>query len=133
MTALLDMAVKCRRVTKTYGSGDIAVAALRGVDLEVTFGELVMLVGPSGCGKTSLVSIIAGLLDPDEGTCAVLGCEQRLLDPARRARFRSENIGFVFQKVNLLPALSVVENISVPLLLAGAGARCARRPGCRRT
>lgn len=98
---------------------------MRGVDLDVRRGELLMLVGPSGCGKTSLISIIATLLDQDAGACEVLGKDIRQLEPLARARFRNEAIGFVFQVFNLLPALTVVENISVPLLIAGQGRRHA--------
>ncbi len=66
-------AVRCRQVTKTYGSGNSAVRALRGIDLDVYTGELLMLVGPSGCGKTTLISVIAGVLERDGGDCTVLG------------------------------------------------------------
>lgn len=117
--------VCCRNIVKTYGKGAGEVAALRGVDLDVRRGELLMLVGPSGCGKTSLISIIATLLDQDAGTCEVLGKDVRQLKPLARARFRNEAIGFVFQVFNLLPALTVVENISVPLLIAGQGRKHA--------
>lgn len=114
-----DLVVRCRGVTKHYGSGDAEVAALRGVDLDVRRGELLMLVGPSGCGKTTLVSIITAILDPDGGQCAVLGQDLGQLGEDQRARFRGKSIGFVFQAFNLLPALSALENVSVPLLLAG--------------
>ena len=117
--------VRCRDITKTYGKGAGEVAALRGVDLDVKRGELLMIVGPSGCGKTSLISIIATLLDQDAGTCEVLGEDLRRLEPLARARFRNEAVGFVFQVFNLLPALTVVENISVPLLIAGRDRRHA--------
>jgi putative ABC transport system ATP-binding protein len=113
------IAVRCRNLIKTYGNGSSQIAALRGVDLDVKRGELLMLVGPSGCGKTSLISIIATLLNQDAGLCEVLGEDVQRLEPLARARFRNEAIGFVFQVFNLLPALTVVENISVPLLIAG--------------
>jgi putative ABC transport system ATP-binding protein len=119
------IAVRCRNVTKTYGKGAGKVAALRGVNLDIKRGELLMLVGPSGCGKTSLISIIATLLDHDTGTCKVLGEDVRQLKPLARARFRNEAIGFVFQVFNLLPALTVAENISIPLLIAGQSRRHA--------
>ena len=120
-----DLAVRCRDVVKTYGKAPNQVAALRGLDLDVRRGELTMIVGPSSCGKTSLISVIATLLEPDGGTCDVLGEEISRLDPAARARFRNEALGFVFQVFNLLPALTVVENISVPLLIAGVSRRDA--------
>ena len=114
-----DLAVRCRGLTKRYGEGDAAATALRGVDLDVRTGELLMLVGPSGCGKTTLVSIITAILEPDAGECEVFGQDLRRLPEAGRARFRGENVGFVFQAFNLLPALTALENVSVPLLLQG--------------
>jgi putative ABC transport system ATP-binding protein len=114
------IAVRCHGVTKTYGAGEAAVPALRGVDLEVRRGELLMLVGPSGCGKTTLISVIAGILDRDAGECQVLGRDPQLMDQSERARFRGTRIGFVFQAFNLLPALTAAENIALPLLINGA-------------
>lgn len=114
-----NLAVRCRGLTKGYGSGDGRVEALRGVDLDVWQGELLMLVGPSGCGKTTLISIITAILDPDQGVCEVLGQDLARMAEEQRARFRGESIGFVFQAFNLLPALSALENISLPLLLNG--------------
>ncbi len=113
-------AVLCRAITKTFGStADTEVLALRGVDLEVRAGELYMLVGPSGCGKTSLLSIIAGILNPSAGSCTVLGQDYARLKPSQLIQFRAKNIGFVFQSFNLLPALSAAENAAVPLTIAG--------------
>jgi len=113
------IAARCHGVTKTYGAGETAVPALRGVDLEVRQGELLMLVGPSGCGKTTLISVIAGILDRDKGECEVLGRDPQYMDQSERARFRGMRIGFVFQAFNLLPALTAAENIAVPLLING--------------
>lgn len=114
-----DTAVRCRAVTKKYGAGDASVMALRGIDLDVRRGELLMVVGPSGCGKTTLISVIAGILDQDSGQCEVLGRDLKQMDKSERARFRGLSIGFIFQLFNLLPALSAVENVSVPLLING--------------
>jgi putative ABC transport system ATP-binding protein len=114
-----DVAVRCRGLTKTYGAGDASVMALRGIDLDVRRGELLMVVGPSGCGKTTLISVIAGILDQDSGQCEVLGRDLKDMDQRERARFRGLSIGFVFQLFNLLPALNAVENVSVPLLING--------------
>ena len=114
------IAVRCRGVTKTYGSGASAVRALRGVDLDVRRGELLMLVGPSGCGKTTLISVIAGVLDRDGGECSVLGQDYGRMGGRERAKFRGENIGFVFQAFNLIPTLNLAENVAVPLLIRGA-------------
>ena len=119
MTWPNHLAVRCRNIRKSYGSGDASVPALRGVDLEVRKGELLMLVGPSGCGKTSLVSILAALLDPDGGECCVLGENLQHMERRARARFRGRHIGFVFQAFNLLPALSALDNVAVPLLIQG--------------
>ena len=114
-----DVAVRCRGVTKTYGTGEATVMALRGVDLEVRRGELLMLVGASGCGKTTLISIITAILDLDSGNCEVLGRDFHQMDQSERARFRGLSIGFVFQLFNLLPALTAIENVSIPLLING--------------
>ena len=114
-----QFAVQCRGVTKTYGTGDARVMALRGVDLDVRRGELLMLVGPSGCGKTTLISVIAAILSQDSGNCEVLGQDLMSMDQNERTRFRGVSIGFIFQLFNLLPALNAVENVSVPLLING--------------
>ncbi|MCC6737645.1 MAG: ABC transporter ATP-binding protein [Planctomycetia bacterium] len=113
------VAVSCAGVTKTYGAGQSRVTALRGIDLEVREGELLMLVGPSGCGKTTLISVIAGILDHDDGECLVFGENLRALPQARRTAFRGERIGFVFQQFNLIPTLTIAENVAVPLLIQG--------------
>ena len=120
-----DIAVHCRGVTKTHGTGDATVMALRGIDLDVRRGELLMLVGPSGCGKTTLVSVIAAILEQDSGKCEVLGCDLQRMSQRERSRFRGVSIGFVFQLFNLLPALSAVENVAVPLLINGVSRRSA--------
>ena len=120
-----QFAVHCRGVTKTYGTGDASVMALRGVDLDVRRGELLMLVGPSGCGKTTLISVIAAILKQDSGNCEVLGQDLTSMDQNERTRFRGVSIGFVFQLFNLLPALNAVENVSVPLLINGVSRKNA--------
>ena len=118
-TAGDDVAVRVRGVTKEFGTGGSLTKALRGVDLDISYGELLMLVGPSGCGKTTLVSIIAGTLSPTEGEVVVLGRDLVTMSNSRKVRFRRDNVGFVFQSYNLLPALSAAENAAVPLLIAG--------------
>ncbi|MGI8569517.1 MAG: ATP-binding cassette domain-containing protein [Methylocella sp.] len=90
-----DIAVHCRGVTKTYGTGDARGMALRGIDLDVRQGELLMLAGPSGCGKTTLISVIAAILDQDSGKCEVLGRDLQQMGQRERARFRGVSIGFV--------------------------------------
>ncbi len=114
-----DASVLCHGLTKRYGTSEAQVMALRGVELEVMRGELLMLVGPSGCGKTTLISIIAGILDPDEGECTVLGQRLRDLKPDAKTAFRCHAVGFVFQAFNLIPQLQADENVMIPLLLNG--------------
>ena len=114
-----EHAVVARGVTKEFGSGDTGTLALRGVDLDIAYGETTLLVGPSGCGKTTLISIIAGLLNPTGGEVSVLGHDLSELRGASLVNFRKRNIGFVFQQYNLLPALTAAENAAVPLLIAG--------------
>lgn len=120
-------AVSCSSLTKDYGSGDSLVRALRGVDLDIFPGELTLLVGPSGCGKTTLLSVVAGILEPSAGKVQVLGADLTRMSSWRKVRFRCDNIGFVFQQYNLLPALTAAENVTIPLLLAGWSKRKALR------
>jgi putative ABC transport system ATP-binding protein len=112
-------AVACRQVRKEFGSGDNRTVVLRGVDLDVSFGEMTLLVGPSGCGKTTLLSVITGLLDASGGGITVLGQDLSELPGGESVRFRRRSLGFVFQQYNLLPALTAAENAAVPLLAAG--------------
>jgi putative ABC transport system ATP-binding protein len=112
------IAVWCRGVSKEFGRGDGRTLALRGVDLEVRLGEITLLVGQSGCGKTTLLSVIAGLLEPTAGEVRVLGRELKELTGKARVLFRRENLGFAFQQFNLLPSLTAAENAAVPLIAA---------------
>src|SRR6266568_1851727 len=112
-------AVVCRQVTKDFGDGESQVRVLRGVDLDVPFGEMTLLVGPSGCGKTTLLSVVAGLLNSTSGEVAVLGEDASRMSGGQAVQFRRRNIGFVFQQYNLLPALTAAENAAVPLFAAG--------------
>jgi putative ABC transport system ATP-binding protein len=112
-------AVACRSVTKEFGANGTKTVALRGVDLDVNDGQLTLLVGPSGCGKTTLISIVAGLLNPTQGSVAVLGTELSKLSGRGLVEFRANNVGFVFQQYNLLPALTAAENAAVPLIITG--------------
>jgi len=112
-------AVSCRAVRKSFGEGDAAIEVLRGVDFEAVQGKLTFLVGPSGCGKTTLISVIAGLLDKNEGHVELFGQDLETLTPRQRILFRRQNLGFVYQQFNLLPALTAAENAAVPLLAAG--------------
>src|SRR5215468_7008444 len=120
-------AIACRGLTKDFGEGEARVQALRGADLDVGFGELTVISGPSGCGKTTLLSVVAGLLEPGEGELRVLGTDLRAMPDRKRVLFRRANIGFVFQQFNLLPALTAAENAAVPLVAAGARLKDAVR------
>lgn len=123
--ASLDVAVHCRDLVKEFGSGDTRVRALRGLNLDIYSGQLTLLVGPSGCGKTTLLSTVVGLLDPTSGELVVLGNDMMVMSRRQKQRFRRDNVGFVFQQYNLLPALSAAENVIVPLVIAGESRRQA--------
>ena len=122
-----EIAVQCRRVRKEFGNGAGKVMALRGVDLDVRYGAMTLLVGPSGCGKTTLLSVIAGLLNSNGGEVKVLGEQVERLPGGQQILFRRKNLGFVFQQYNLLPALTAAENAAVPLLATGTPRRKAVR------
>src|SRR5947209_16200660 len=112
-------AVVCSGVEKWFGADDTRIQVLRKLDLTINMGELAMLVGPSGCGKTTLISVITGLLDPTAGEVEVLGERPSEFSLQDEIFFRRENIAFVFQQFNLLPALTAAENVAVPLFVAG--------------
>ena len=121
----MENAVVCTELTKSFGEGETRVQVLRRLDLEIQMGQLAMLMGPSGCGKTTLISIVAGLLDPTGGELEVLGERPSKFKPQEQILFRRENLGFVFQQFNLLPALTAAENVAVPLFVAGENRRQA--------
>ena len=114
-----QVAVRCRGLSKHFGAGDAKTIALQGVDLDVFTSELTLLVGESGCGKTTLISLIAGLLEPTAGTLDVLGRDLSQMSGAKLSRFRAQFIGFVFQQYNLLPTMTAAENAAVPLIILG--------------
>ncbi|MDP1797171.1 MAG: ABC transporter ATP-binding protein [Planctomycetaceae bacterium] len=114
-----QVAIQCAGVVKDFGDGDTKVRALHGIDVDIHSSELTLLIGPSGCGKTTLISIIAGLLNPTEGEINLFGTPQSELRGRKLVQFRAENVGFVFQQYNLLPALTATENVAVPLLIQG--------------
>jgi len=115
----MEKAVSCQNITKVFGEGLSRVEALRGVDLDLEEGKLLMIVGPSGSGKTTLISILAGILDPTEGECSILGNDLKSLNSEELTHFRGKNVGFVFQTFNLIPMLTAKENVSIPLVLNG--------------
>ena len=113
------VAVRASGVDMFFGTPENQVVALKQADFEARRGELIMLVGPSGCGKTTLLSVIAGTLTPQAGTVEVFGQRLDGLGQEELTSFRRKNLGFVFQSFNLIPTLSVVENVMVPLLIQG--------------
>lgn len=109
--------IVCKDLGKIFGQGDSTVEALRGINLEVYSGELLMLLGPSGSGKTTLISVMSGILKPSHGECLVLGQPISSMTNDVLTTFRGSSIGFVFQAYNLVPMLTLVENVAVPLLI----------------
>ena len=121
-----DLMIDARDVVRTYDTGRVQVRALRGVTLPVRRGEMVAIMGPSGCGKTTLLNCLSGLDDIDEGSVLIDGADLSALGDARRTEFRARRMGFIFQLYNLLPVLSAIENVELPLLVSGISAREAR-------
>jgi len=118
--------IEARGVEKTYRTGTVAVHALRGVSLRVRRGEMVAVMGPSGCGKTTLLNCLSGLDEFDAGTVLIDGVDISRMSDDRRTDLRARNMGFIFQTYNLLPVLSAVENVELPLIVAGVRPREAR-------
>lgn len=116
-----DPLVSVQHVEKRYPTGQRSVAALRDVSLNVRSGEFVVLMGPSGCGKSTLLHLIGGMDRPTRGRILVGGTELATLGEPALARFRRQRVGFVFQFFNLLPTLTVLENVALPLMLDGVG------------
>ena len=123
----MDFIISATGVHKTYDTGKVRVHALRGVDLHVRRGEMVAIMGPSGCGKTTLLNCLSGLDEIDAGLVLSEGVTLHELPDNQRSDYRARYMGFVFQLYNLLPVLSAVENVEMPLLLSGIGTREARR------
>src|SRR5215217_4406879 len=115
--------VEARGVQKAYATGGVRVHALRGVDLAISRGEMVAVMGPSGCGKTTLLNCLSGLDEFDEGEVLVGGESISGMSDRKRTRFRAQKMGFIFQTYNLIPVLSGVENVELPLLVAGEAQR----------
>lgn len=116
-----DFIVQALDVRKIYRGGDTPVEALRGVDFAVRRGEMVAIMGPSGCGKTTLLNCLSGIDSIDGGEIVVDGMAIQQLDDRTLTRYRARSMGFVFQAYNLLPVLSAVENVELPLLVGNAG------------
>lgn len=116
-----NFAVDVRGVAKHFGEGSARIDALKNVSLTALTGEILMLVGPSGCGKTTLLSAVAGTMRVDAGEITVFGNPVHKMSGAALTKFRAETIGFIFQQFNLIPTLSVAENVGVPLLIRKQG------------
>lgn len=114
-----NIAIQCKGITKSYGMKETRIDALKGIDLDIELGQLTLLVGPSGSGKTTLLSIITTILTPDEGQLFLLGQDIGKMSEDERAQFSRDNLGIVFQSLYLIPSLTVVENVCLPLLIAG--------------
>ena len=119
--------IEARQVHKTFQTGKIEVHALRGVDLLVTAGEMVAIMGPSGCGKTTLLNCLSGLDDFDAGEVVIEGVNLRTMNDRARTTYRAQRMGFIFQTFNLLPVITAVENVELPLLVSGVRPAEARR------
>ncbi|MBM4411561.1 MAG: ABC transporter ATP-binding protein [Chloroflexi bacterium] len=113
-------------LVKTYDTGAVCVQALRGVSLTVAKGEMVAIMGPSGCGKTTLLNCVSGIDEPTSGSVKIEGTELASMDDDRKTSYRARRMGFIFQFYNLLPVLSAVENVELPLLVSGTKTSEAR-------
>ncbi len=122
-----NLIVQASEIVKTYATGRIAVRALRGVNLSVVRGEIIAIMGPSGCGKTTLLNCLSGLDTIDSGQIIVDGSDINHLSDNKKTEFRARRMGFVFQFYNLLPVLSAIENVELPLLVSGTGVKETRQ------
>ena len=127
----MEIAVKLTNINKDFPVGDRDIRILHDITTEIKMGELTMIVGPSGCGKTPLISVISGILSVTSGSVDAMGIPITALPDGQKVLFRRQNIGFIFQQYNLLPALTAAENAAMPLTAAGikegdaiARARC---------
>jgi len=118
--------IQIRGVSKSYRRGDQRIPVLQGIDLDIAEREFLALMGPSGSGKSTLLNLIAGIDGADAGSIRVAGVEITALDEAELARWRAANIGFVFQFYNLIPVLTALENVELPLHLTGLSRRQRR-------
>lgn len=122
-----ELVVEATDVWKVYGTGEIQVPALRGVNLGIHRGEMVAIMGPSGCGKTTLLNCFSGLDEITSGTVTLEGVDIHRMSDNARSEYRAKRTGFVFQSYNLLPILDAAENVELPLLVAGVAPKEARK------
>jgi len=123
----LQPIIQVQDLVKTYSSGNVRVDALRGVSLEVPRGEMLAIMGPSGCGKTTLLNCVSGLDRIDGGSVQIEGTDLASMNDKQKTSYRARNMGFIFQTYNLLPVLSAVENVELPLVVSGVNAGDARK------
>jgi putative ABC transport system ATP-binding protein len=121
------MIVEAHGVRKAYDTGVVRVNALRGIDLELAQGEMVAIMGPSGCGKTTLLNCLSGLDSIDDGEVVIEGTPLSEMSDRARTDYRARRMGFVFQFYNLMPVLTAVENVELPLLVARVDSDEARK------
>jgi putative ABC transport system ATP-binding protein len=110
--------IQVRDLVKTYSTGAVQVPALRGVTLDIPRGEMVAIMGPSGCGKTTLLNCLSGIDDVTSGTVYIEGTDLASMNDDAKTEYRARRMGFIFQFYNLLPVLSAVENVELPLLVS---------------
>ena len=124
---MMSVIIEAQQVKKIYRMGQQRVEALNGIDMAVEAGEMVAIMGPSGCGKTTLLNCLSGLDTIDEGTIFIQGDNLRELSDNERTAYRARHMGFIFQDFNLLPVLSAVENVELPLLISRVPGSKARK------
>lgn len=124
---MTDKIIRVSGLVKTYSTGEVEVQALRGVDLDVPTGEMVAIMGPSGCGKTTLLNCVSGIDEPTAGTILIEGTDLGSMNDDRKTEYRARRMGFIFQFYNLLPVLSAVENVELPLLVSGTSPAESRK------
>jgi putative ABC transport system ATP-binding protein len=117
--------IEAKNVHKTYDTGKIKVKALKGIDLEIERGEMIAVMGPSGCGKTTLLNCLSGLDDLTKGTVLLEGQNVHAMKDNPRTEYRAKKMGFIFQSYNLLPVLTALENVELPLLVSGTTSKKA--------
>ena len=123
---MIDTIIEVTGLVKTYDTGVVRVEALRGIEMGVERGEMVAIMGPSGCGKTTLLNCLSGIDDPTLGRVMIEGTDLSTLDDNTKTAYRARRMGFIFQFYNLLPVLSAVENVELPLLVSGTAPGDAR-------
>jgi putative ABC transport system ATP-binding protein len=119
--------IEVRDLVKVYSSGNVKVEALRGVSLKVQRGEMVGIMGPSGCGKTTLLNCVSGLDRVNGGSVQIDGVDLASMSDRQKTTYRAQSMGFIFQTYNLLPVLSAVENVELPLVVSGVSTGQARK------